>query len=124
MEFEIGGKAKRLRYSLNALADIEEKAGLGISVLFSEQRMGFHVIRLLLWGGLKHADPGLTVSRAGQMIEQLKVEGNTLEEVVGWIMKAIEESGIMPKGKAEENFPQPEKSGSQTKSVSSKKPAQ
>ena len=57
---ELDGKPRRLRYQYNDIADVEEKAGLGIAAIFNEDRIGFHSIRLLIWGGLKWADHGLT----------------------------------------------------------------
>ena len=62
---ELDDKPRRLRYQYNDIADVEEKAGLGIAAIFNEDRIGFHSIRLLIWGGLKWADHGLTIHRAG-----------------------------------------------------------
>jgi len=124
VDLEVGGETKRLRYDFNALADIEEKAGVGAAVLFSEQRMGFNAIRLLVWGGLRHQDPGLTTQRAGMVVKDFIDEGGTFEGLVGKIMEAIDLSGLLPKETKEENPTEPEKSGLQTKSEKLKKSEQ
>ena len=124
VDLEVGGETKRLRFDFNALADIEEKAGVGAAVLFSEQRMGFNAIRLLVWGGLRHQDPGLTTQRAGMIIRDYIDEGGTFEGLVVKIMDAISLSGLFPKETKEtkeENPTGPEKSGLQTKSEKLKK---
>ena len=95
---EIGGKTKRLRYDFNAVADIEEKSGRGLGDLFSEQNIGLYSIRLLLWGGLKWEDPGLTVERTGQMIQEYIEDGNTLEDLIPHIEEAINKSGLFGGG--------------------------
>ena len=93
-DIEIGGKNKRLRYDFNAVADIEEKSGKGLGSLFSEQNIGLYSIRLLLWGGLKWEDPGLTIQRTGQLIQQFIEDGNTLENLMPYIEEAINKSGL------------------------------
>ena len=91
---EIGGKNKRLRYDFNAVADIEEKSGKGLGSLFNEQNIGLYSMRLLLWGGLKWEDPGLTIQRTGQMIQQFIEDGNDLEDLTPYIEEAINKSGL------------------------------
>ena len=93
-EIEIDGKTKRLKYDFNSIADIEEKSGAGIARLFSEDMVGLHTIRLLLWGGLRHEDRGLTIQRAGLMVDQLMAEGYTLEKLMEDIVEAVTKSGI------------------------------
>ena len=95
VEFTVKGKAKRLRYDFNAIADIEEKAGAGVMKLFSDEMMGFHTIRLLLWGGLRHEDHGLTIQRAGMIITDLMDEGVELQEIGDLITKGLMASGII-----------------------------
>lgn len=113
-EFEAGGKSYKLKYDFNAVADIEEKAGYGIGKLISEEMIGFHFIRLFVWGGLRHQDPGLTPQRAGMIIKQLLEEGKELEDVSQLINDGLVAGGIVKTetGDEEENFTKPEKSGS------------
>ena len=88
-------KERQLRYDFNAIADVEERAGLGIVAMFNEDRVGFHSIRLLLWGGLKWKDRGLTVDRAGTMINTYLQNGGTIEVLMEKIREALQKSGII-----------------------------
>jgi hypothetical protein len=94
VEIDLDGKSRKLRYDFNALADIEERAGLGIGAIFSEQRVGFHSIRLLVWGGLKWQDRGLTLERAGKMVGDYLQNGGTFEGLMDKVRQALQKSGM------------------------------
>ena len=115
-EFEVGGKVKRLRYDFNAIADVEEAAGMGIGKIFSEDIIGLHIIRLLVWAGLKHEDRGLTTQRAGLIIRDMINEGHSVESIMELVMRTLDKSGLFPHEEQEnENPTQPEKSGQSPK---------
>lgn len=97
---ELGGKSRRLRYDFNAIADIEAEAKTGIQILLSEERIGFNTMRLLLWAGVKHEERGLTVSKVGDMLQELIQSGGDITSPMGKIMEALEASGVW--GKTEE----------------------
>ena len=99
---ELDDKPRRLRYQYNDIADVEEKAGLGIAAIFNEDRIGFHSIRLLIWGGLKWADHGLTIHRAGDLLQEYLSRGGDLAELMEKVRQALEQSGIMKFGAAED----------------------
>lgn len=103
VEIELGGKTRKLRYDFNALADIEDKAKVGIGALLSGERIGFSTIRLLLWGGLKHENRGLTIDVTGGMVQKYIDEGGNTEELLEKVINALELSGVMgkPKGKTQ-----------------------
>lgn len=94
-EIELGGKTRRLRYDYNAIADVEEKSGLGIGALFNEERAGLHSNRMLIWGGLKWADRGLTVARVGGMLNEFLREGGDMEELMDKVKEALGKSGLI-----------------------------
>jgi len=121
VEFEVGGVAKRLRYDFNALADIEDKAGMSVNELFAPKNMGFHAFRLILWAGLKWKDRGLTVERAGMIINDMLAEGYSFDDLAELITKAFEQSGLIDAATAEEMEENPTKAASPKKSKSSKK---
>lgn len=73
---------RKFRYDYNAIADVEERAGLGIGAMFSEQRIGYHIIRLLVWGGLKWDNRGLTTDAVGKMIGKFLENGGELGTIV------------------------------------------
>lgn len=92
----IGGKERRLRYDINAAADIEEVMG-GKSlpyVLANPMAAGFSAIRTLLWGGLKHAEKGLTLQRVGVMMQEYMEAGGRLEDLSAKIGEAVRKSKI------------------------------
>lgn len=95
VELEMAGKTRKLRYDFNALADIEEKADMGIGQLFNERRAGFHSVRLFVWGGLKWQDRGLTVDRAGNLVKEYLAAGGTLEDLMGAVQSALKQSGVI-----------------------------
>lgn len=93
----IGGKEQKLRYDINAAADMEELMG-GKSLLYvlgNPMSAGFSAIRILLWGGLKHADKGLTLSRVGVMMQEYMEAGGRLETLAVKISDAVRKSKIM-----------------------------
>jgi hypothetical protein len=93
VEIELAGKTRKLRFDINGIADVEERAGMGLPKLFSESMAGFHLLRLLLWGGLKWQDQGLTVARAGSMMQTYFEQGGSREELMDKIQKALMLSG-------------------------------
>jgi len=95
IEIELGGKSRKLRYDFNAIADIEQKAGLGIGAMFDENRTGFNSIRLLIWGGLKWQERGLTIERAGQFVGNYIRDGGSLEELMEKVHAALERGGLV-----------------------------
>jgi|LSQX01.3.fsa_nt_gb hypothetical protein len=95
VEIELGGKSRKLRYDFNAIADIEEQAGLGIGAMFNETRVGFNSIRLLVWGGLKWQERGLTVERAGRFVGDFIRDGGTLEELMAKVHTALKQGGLV-----------------------------
>lgn len=95
VEIEIGGKSRKLRYDFNAIADAEEKAGLGISNMFSDDRAGLNSVRLLVWAGLKWRERGLTIERTGDMLQDFVREGGSLEAIMDKVRLALERSGLL-----------------------------
>jgi len=93
----IGGKERKLRYDINAAADMEELMG-GKSLLYvlgNPMAAGFSAIRVLLWGGLKHAEKGLTLQRVGLMMQEYLETGGTLENLAVKIGEAVRKSKIL-----------------------------
>ena len=93
----LGGKERRLKYDINAAAEMEELL-CGRSLLFilgNPASAGFSVMRTLLWGGLKHAEKGLTLQRAGLLMQEFLDAGGTLEALSETIGEAVRRSGIL-----------------------------
>lgn len=100
----LGGKERKLRYDINALTDMEELLhGESIlSRLSNPSTASVSLFRLLLWGGLKHAEKGLTLQRVGMMMQEYLNDGGTLESIVEKVSVAVKKSNIFGGGEEEE----------------------
>lgn len=76
-------KERTLRFTLNALAEIEDKLGVPLSKL-AEVELGVKTVRTMLWAGLIHEDEELTEKQVGNMVDF----GN-LEEVQTKVTEAF-----------------------------------
>lgn len=91
----IGGKNRVLRYDINAAVDIEKLLGESLlGVIGNPEKIGFHVILVLLWGGLKHAEKGLTEQRVGLWMQEYLEAGSNLEDLVVAIGEAMQKSKL------------------------------
>lgn len=68
VEIELDGKVRKLRYTLNALAELEDRLEISLAEL-SDAKMGMKQIRAFLWAGLIHENEGLTESEVGEMVD-------------------------------------------------------
>ena len=96
-EIEIDGKLRRITFSYNAVADAEKEADMGFASMMSEDRIGFHVLRILLWAGMKAHDPGLTVQRTGMLIDSYLGNDGTLDDLMKVVFEAVQESKMFAK---------------------------
>jgi hypothetical protein len=91
-------KPRRIRFTHNGMADLEEESlrrtGLAAGRVIGS-RSNFAAVRLLLWGGLRHEDQGLTVERVGVIIQKWWLEKDKpLADLYTELMKAVEVSGF------------------------------
>ena len=91
-------KVRHLRYSANAIADIEEELGAGLSVLLSPSTgIGVRHARAFLWGGLKHEDRRLTapggIEKTGDLIQEWYDRGESLDTLYIRILEALRNDG-------------------------------
>jgi len=92
-------KPRKLRFDINALSDAEEALGVGIGAIL-QQNLGIRTIRALLWAGLKWQDHGLTLQRAGTLLQKYIEDGGDLSVLEGKLVEALIGSGLF--GKQEE----------------------
>lgn len=91
---EIAGRAYRLCYSVNALCEVESRAGGSLDGLMEKQ---FSAARLLLWGALMEHQPEITVRDAGAIITEHISGGGTLDEIVDLCADALSQAGFFGK---------------------------
>lgn len=92
MHIELAGRPLVLRYSLNSLCDIEDRAGMPLDRLMSRQ---FMATRLLLWAGLRQCQPELTVWDVGELISEYLQGGGSLEGIVELCADGLRAAGLM-----------------------------
>jgi hypothetical protein len=88
--------SRSLKFDLNALADFEEKTGMGFSQLMSTKAV-FAATRAMLWAGLKHEDRMLTIDGVGDLIAQVLASGTSIQEVMVIAMSAATDQGAFGK---------------------------
>ncbi len=89
---EIGGRPLVMRYTLNSLCDIEDRAGMPIDRLMNRQ---FSATRLLLWAGLRREQPELTVREAGDLIGEALQGGDSLERIIDLCAQGLRDAGLI-----------------------------
>ncbi|MFD9628678.1 hypothetical protein [Peribacillus muralis] len=76
-------KKRNIRFTLNALGEIEDAFGVPLSKI-SEIELGVKAVRTMLWAGLIHEDEDLTEREVGNM-----VDFDNLEEVQAKVSEAF-----------------------------------
>jgi hypothetical protein len=61
-------KKRNLRYTMNALAEIEDQLGVPLSEM-GNLKMTIKNVRIILWSGLIHEDKELTPEDVGNMVD-------------------------------------------------------
>ena len=88
---EIAGRSLRMRYTINSLCAVEDRAGLPLDRLLDRQ---FSATRLLLWGGLTECQPELTVREVGELIGESLAAGGRLEDIVDLCAEGLRDAGF------------------------------
>ena len=88
---ELAGKTLKLRYSVNSLCALEDRAGMPIDRLMDRQ---FSATRLLLWAGLAEEQPELSVRDAGALIDACVMRGGSLEQIVDLCAEGLRRAGF------------------------------
>lgn len=90
------GVTRELKFTLNALAEMEDRYGSVEEAFKQLENNSIKAIRFVLWAGLLHTEEGLTEQQVGNLLDM-----QSLEELVGSISGAMEND--MPP--AEEQLP-------------------
>jgi hypothetical protein len=87
------GRTRHLRYDFNAFCTLEEVLHLPIADFGKKlgKRMALKELRAVLYAGLIHEDPELTVKEAGELLEAA-VEKGQMEKVGAAIAEAFNNS--------------------------------
>ena len=88
---ELGGREIRLRYTVNAMCAVEERAGGALERITDRQ---FTATRLLLWGGMLELQPDTTPEQAGDIISRHIESGGSMDEIVDICAQAMQDAGF------------------------------
>lgn len=88
---EIGGQPVVLRYTVNAMCAVEDRAGGALDGLMERQ---FSAARLLLWGGMMERQPECTLEKAGELMGAHLAQGGTVEEIVEMCAEGLRRAGF------------------------------
>jgi hypothetical protein len=69
VELEIGGKVRKLLFTVNAACLIEKELGREVLTGLFQTGNGYREIRAVMWAMLKHAEPSLTLEQVGGWLE-------------------------------------------------------
>lgn len=61
-------KPRKILYDFNSLVLIEEQVGQGFNDFIQNWKPNLKTIRIVLWAGLVHEDPALTLTQVGKII--------------------------------------------------------
>lgn len=108
-------KERRIRFTMNALADAERVRGLGLPAMIHPLNVGHLTTRALLWAGLKWEDRSLTLEKAGDLVDTWIANGHKVTDLEKLVYSALEESGYY-------KIPKPEKDADTKNEERKKKP--
>jgi hypothetical protein len=74
-------KARNLKFDFNAICELEDALGKPVTQL-KEENVGFRELRAMLWAGLLHESPDLTVEEAGALVSEAESVQYVTEKVV------------------------------------------
>ncbi len=88
------GERRKLRYRHNDIGDMEQFTGKSIPELLMSSE--FHGLRVLLFYGLRWQESKMSISKAGDLIQDEWIEkGHTREELLDVIKSAMEAGKIL-----------------------------
>lgn len=87
-------RERHLRYTINALADLEQHLGTGLGGVMLTGKVGIGFMRGFLWAGLKHEDARLSVERAGQLLQDYLDRGGDLASLANSMNEAMQIAGF------------------------------
>jgi hypothetical protein len=90
-------RPRRMRYDVNALSELEIALGGRSFTEVLSGEMGIATIRAFLWASLLHEDRGITLERAGILMQKAIDGGMELADLLGAISQAITSCGIFKK---------------------------
>ncbi|MTI95179.1 MAG: hypothetical protein FH749_06780 [Firmicutes bacterium] len=98
----LNGEQYRLRIDINAMADAEERLGMGFGKIM-HQELSMSFLRVMLWAGLKWQHRRLTPEKVGGMLQRFVEDGGDIEKIGIKITEAIVASGLVKQDEEDED---------------------
>ena len=91
-------KQRRLKYTMNAMVELEDMFGGGLSRIFDPGGAALTTARALIYVGLKYGgDSRITLEATGDLLSQYVLEpGKPIEDVFFAAMEALARGGFIP----------------------------
>ncbi|WP_426041503.1 hypothetical protein [Brevundimonas sp. TWP2-3-4b1] len=92
--FDVEGRTYLLVFNVNALCEVEYLLNLSTDRILAALMVSppLHVVRALLWGGLRQHHPEVDLKIAGDLIESAGGSGPALEKIGEALMSAFPEA--------------------------------
>lgn len=114
VSFESGGQTYTMRFSANALCELEDALEMGVNAVASQlanpESMRLKMVRVVFWAGLRDHHPEITLHQAGEIITDV-----SLTAAMGLVSKAFE---LAFQDNSKTHPPQPGKKSPEVKSGS------
>ena len=98
------GKERTVRFTLNALAELEEKYGSVDKAFEAVESNSIKAIRFILWAGLIHEEPTLTEIEVGNLIDL-----TYMQEIMDTLGEGLSQDLPEPEKLPEQGEPLPER---------------
>lgn len=86
-------KERTLRYPLMSIIKLKKEKGINLSDLADEEKaQDFEIILSIVWAGLIHEDPELTVEQLGNIIELSDMP--EISEKLGLVFSSMEDKQL------------------------------
>lgn len=88
---EVDGQSFVLAYNVNAMCEIEYVLAMSTDAILTSltRSPALHIVRALLWGGLRQHHPDLTLAAAGELMEKMGGSGPALEKIGEGLVSAF-----------------------------------
>lgn len=83
--FKVADAEYTLKFSTNAICELEERLDKGLNVIVANMER-LTTVRALLWAGLRARHPEVSIQQAGEMIDRIGMAEAT--EVIGKALTA------------------------------------
>jgi hypothetical protein len=80
----LNGEDHILKFSFNAISELEEYYDKGIFSIVTEESVGFNTVRSIVWAGMLWKNPNLKVHHVGSMLEK-EMEENENFDLSKWM---------------------------------------